>query len=95
VTKPFSLRELLARIKVILRRTAARSQGIQTAWSRSVTWTCRSKRMRHLTTKADENVPPRIRNPYLLYRHAGRSLAGMTFWIRYGYGLSAFDPHGR
>lgn len=29
VTKPFSLRELLARIKVILRRTAARTQGIQ------------------------------------------------------------------
>jgi len=29
VTKPFSLRELLARIKVILRRTAARSQGLQ------------------------------------------------------------------
>lgn len=73
MTKPFSLRELLARIKVILRRTAARSKGIQnglvTIGRLSVSFEAYEAFSNGAPVKMSHREYEIL---HLLYRHAGK-----------------------
>lgn len=80
VTKPFSLRELLARIKVILRRTAARQQGLE----KSMVAIGNLNVSFEAYEAYNNGVPVKMSHRefeilHLLYRHAGKIVARDDF----------------
>lgn len=94
VTKPFSLRELLARIKVILRRTAARSQGIQnslvTIGSLDVSFEAYEAFYNGKPVKMSHREFEIL---HLLYRHAGK-IVGRDDFLDQVWGMD-YQPSTR
>jgi DNA-binding response OmpR family regulator len=94
VTKPFSLRELLARIKVILRRTAAGSQGIQsglvTIGNLSVSFDAYEAFNNGIPVKMSHREFEIL---HLLYRHAGK-IVGRDDFLDQVWGMD-YQPSTR
>ncbi|MEL7588000.1 MAG: response regulator transcription factor [Prolixibacteraceae bacterium] len=94
MTKPFSLRELLARIKVILRRTTARSKGIQnglvTIGNLSVSFEAYEAFCDGIPVKMSHREYEIL---YLLYRHAGK-IVGRDDFLNQVWGMD-YQPSAR
>jgi DNA-binding response OmpR family regulator len=94
VTKPFSLRELLARIKVILRRTAARDRGIQeglvTIGNLSVSFEGYEAFCKGKPVKMSHREFGIL---HLLYRHAGK-IVGRDDFLDQVWGMD-YQPSAR
>jgi len=82
IAKPFSPRELVARVKAVLRRF---ERPLQPAHS---SWRDRNRSLRHGPSQfADTRFQPRPRSFRLLdyfARHLGRVFSAIICWIRFG-----------
>jgi DNA-binding response OmpR family regulator len=94
VTKPFSLRELLARIKVILRRTAARNRGGQanlvTIGNLNVSFEAYEAFCNGVPVKMSHREFEIL---HLLYRHAGK-IVGRDDFLDQVWGMD-YQPSTR
>lgn len=94
ITKPFSLRELLARIKVILRRTAAGQQGLQngmvTIGNLSVSFEAYEAHSNGVPVKMSHREFEIL---HLLYRHAGK-IVGRDDFLDQVWGMD-YQPSTR
>ncbi len=94
ITKPFSLRELLARIKVVLRRTAAGQQGLQngmvTIGNLSVSFEAYEAYSNGVPVKMSHREFEIL---HLLYRHAGK-IVGRDDFLDQVWGMD-YQPSTR